>query len=161
MTPGARDTMPSMAVKARRFAMLVGLPAVMLCVASEAYATNGECEEIRIALNPIYQQLIAALDRHLYSRDVNMKIDAETDTWAQFQFRDMADRHDKMIVNLIREYNDGDPVAIRKCNEVVYAADCEAFQVYKAAVINLPGMASRRGDILAEEAKRCAQARGD
>lgn len=161
MTPGARDTMPSMAVKARRFAMLVGLPAMMLLTAGEAHATNGECEEIRMALNPIYQQLIAALDRHLYSRDINMKIDAETDTWAQFQFRDMADRHDKMIVNLIREYNDGDPVAIRKCNEVVYQADCEAFQVYKKVVIDLPGMAGKRQAIMAENDRRCAQARGD
>ena len=153
--------MPSMAAKARRFAMLVGLPAVILCVANEAHATNGECEQIRMALNPIYQQLIAALDRHLYSRDINMKIDAETDTWAQFQFRDMADRHDKQIVNLIREYNDGDPVAIRKCNAVVYQADCEAFQVYKAAVINLPGMAGKRQAIMAENDRRCAQVRGD
>lgn len=133
----------------------------LVLAVADAHATNGECENIRMALNPIYQQLIAALDRHLYSRDINMKIDAETDTWAQFQFRDMADRHDKMIVNLIREYNDGDPVAIRKCNAVVYQANCEAFQVYKQAVFDLPGMGSRRRDILAEEAKRCAQARGD
>lgn len=146
---------------ALRLAIAAGIIAAAICPFRSAHATNGECEEIRMALNPIYQQLIAALDRHLYSRDVNMKIDAETDTWAQFQFRDMADRHDKMIVNLIREYNDGDPVAIRKCNAVVYQADCEAFRVYKQAVFDLPGMASRRSDILAEEAKRCAQARGD
>lgn len=133
----------------------------LVLATTSAHATNGECEEIRMALNPIYQQLIAALDRHLYSRNVNMKIDAETDTWAQFQFRDMADRHDKHIVNLIREYNDGDPVAIRKCNEVVYQADCEAFRVYKQAVFDLPGMAPQRRAILAEEAKRCAQARSD
>jgi len=126
---------------------------IVAFTATEASATNGECEEIRMLLNPIYQQLIAALDRHLYARDINLKIDAETDTWALMQFRDMADRHDKQIVNLIREYNDNDPVAARKCSEVVFKADCEAYLVYQDAVINLPGI--NRENVLAEGRLRC------
>ena len=92
MTPGAQPTMPSMAGDMRRFAMLVGLPAVMLLSAGDAHATNRFCEEHRLELIPVYQTLIKRLEDHVYTRDNDLKIDLETDTRAFMKFRQQDDR---------------------------------------------------------------------
>lgn len=134
---------------------------VVLCsmafIVGEAHATNGKCEEMRLLLGPIYQQLVQRLQWHLYNRDVNLKIDAETDVQAFMKFRQQADFYNKRIVNVIREYNDGDREAEHKCRKLIFEADCDAYQVYVDAIGDLPGV--DRQAVLAEGEKRCSQAR--
>lgn len=121
-----------------------------------AHATNGFCEEHRLELGPIYQQLIQRLQWHLYTRDINLKIDAETEIQAFFKFSQQADRYDKRMVNAIRAYNDDDPEAERACRALAVSADCESYLVYQDAVITLPAI--NREAVLAEGRRRCEHA---
>ncbi len=160
MTPRARLTASSVADKMRRhgarLAMLVSLPALMFLAAGEAQATNGFCEEHRLELIPIYQTLIERLKQHLYTRDNDLKIDAETDIRSYMAFSQQADRYDKRMVNAIRAYNDDDPEAERACRALVVSANCEAYLVYQDAVIDLPGI--NREAVIAEGKRRCERA---
>lgn len=144
-------------VKVSKFARLVSLSAAMLLAAGEAHATNGKCEEMRLLLGPIYQQLVQRLQWHLYHRDVNLKIDAETDVQAFMKFRHQADFYNKRIVNVIREYNDGDREAEHQCSKLIFEADCEAYKVYVDAVSTLPGVDHR--SVEDESERRCTRAR--
>lgn len=128
----------------------------LVLAATDAHATNAFCEEHRLVLNPIYQQLIQRLQWHLYTRDINLKIDAETEIQAFFKFSQQADRYDKRMVNAIRAYNDDDPEAERACRALAVSADCESYLVYQDAVITLPGI--NREAVLAEGRRRCERA---
>ncbi|CAA7615012.1 hypothetical protein [Magnetospirillum sp. UT-4] len=129
---------------------------VLAFTPTRAWSTNGFCEEHRLELIPIYQTLIERLKQHLYTRDNNLKIDAETDIQAFMKFSQQADRYDKRMVNAIRAYNDDDPEAERVCRALVVSANCEAYLVYQDAVINLPGI--ERESVLAEGRRRCERA---
>lgn len=133
------------------------LSCVFMLLPIRAWATNGFCEEHRLELIPIYQQLIGRLQDHLYIRDNNLKIDAETDIQAFMKFSAQADRYDKRMVNAIRAYNDDDPEAERACRALVISANCEAYLVYQDAVINLRSI--NREAVLAEGKRRCQNAR--
>lgn len=140
-----------------RNALAFAVSCILVAIAgTKAHATNGKCEEMRLLLGPIYQQLVQRLQWHLYNRDVNLKIDAETDTQAFMKFRQQADFYNKRIVNVIREYNDGDREASHQCSKLIFEADCDAYHVYQDAVANLPG--SDRESILAEGKRRCDRA---
>lgn len=128
----------------------------LVLAATDAHATNGFCEEHRLELGPIYQQLIQRLQWHLYTRDINLKIDAETDIQAFMKFSQQADRYDKRMVNAIRAYNDDDPEAERACRALAVSADCESYLVYQDAVITLPGI--NKEAVLAEGKRRCERA---
>lgn len=132
------------------------LSCIFVLLPIRAWATNGFREEHRLVLNPIYQQLIQRLQWHLYTRDINLKIDAETEIQAFFKFSPQADRYEKRMVNAIRAYNDDDPEAERACRALVVSASCEAYLVYQDAVINLPGI--NREAVLAEGKRRCERA---
>lgn len=121
-----------------------------------AWGTNGFCVAHRLELIPIYQTLIARLQQHLYTRDNDLKIDAETDIQAFLKFSAQADRYDKRMVNAIRAYNDDDPEAERVCRALVVSSNCEAYRVYQDAVIGLPGI--NRETVLAEGKRRCERA---
>ena len=127
---------------------------VLILQPIRSWAINGFCEEHRLELIPVYQTLIARLDKHLYTRDNNLKIDAETDFQAFMKFSGQADLYDKRMVNAIRAYNDDDPEAERVCRALVISANCEAYLVYQDAVINLPGINLK--SVLAESKRRPA-----
>lgn len=123
---------------------------------TRALGTNGTCEELRLNLTPVYQPLIERLKQHMWTRNNDLKIDAETDIQAHMKFSQQADRYDKRIINAIRDFNDGDPQAERYCRALIISADCEAYLVYQDAVIDLPGI--NREAVLAEGKRRCEQA---
>lgn len=129
---------------------------VLILLPIRSWAINGFCEEHRLELIPVYQTLIARLDKHLYTRDNNLKIDAETDFQAFMKFSGQADLYDKRMVNAIRAYNDDDPEAERVCRALVISANCEAYLVYQDAVIGLPGI--NRESVLSESKRRCERA---
>jgi|GEM_PF-2608595 len=129
---------------------------VFILLLISARAINGFCEEHRLELIPVYQTLIARLDKHMYTRDNNLKIVAETDFQAFMKFSGQADLYDKRMINAIRAYNDDNPEAERVCRALVVSADCEAYLVYQDAVINLPGI--NRESVLVEGRRRCERA---
>ncbi|WP_141400524.1 hypothetical protein [Magnetospirillum sp. 15-1] len=142
----------------RKFGLGISLPVVaLLFTACKAYATNAACENMRLRLPPIYQQLIERLSQHMYHRDINLKITAEADVQATMKFRQQADWYDKLLVNAIREYNDGDPEARSVCWSILAEADCASYLVYQDTVINLPGI--NREMVLEGSRSRCENAR--
>ncbi|MCR6629929.1 MAG: hypothetical protein NVV74_07685 [Magnetospirillum sp.] len=141
----------------RNVPAVIILSLAILLVASKARATNGTCEELKLDLPPIYDALQARLRQHMFTRDNNLKITVEQDTAAFQRFTDIADHYDKLMVNAIRYYNDGDPEAERLCKGYVFKANCEAYQVYLDTVINLPGI--DREAVIREGERRCARAR--
>lgn len=140
----------------RRHYIAACITAAAIFSSQPARATNGFCEEQRLELIPVYQTLIERLKQHMYTRDNDLKIDAETDVQAYMKFSQQADRYDKRMVNAIRAHNDDDPEAERACRALVVSANCEAYLVYQDAVINLRGI--DREAVLAEGKRRCERA---